>query len=251
MLHLHQFLLIAHIVAGSIALLLFWAPMLAKKGSPLHRKSGRYYAYLLYGVSLSGVLMSAMVLVAPLYFKAKYLTPGADPAVVAANVRLMASFLGLLSLLSWVSIRQAMLVLQLPKNAGVLKAPLHLLAVGLLLVAGFYVFWLGVTKQQTLLIVFSVVAVLNAIGALRFIVKTAPGRMDILRQHISNMLGSAIAIYTAFSAFGGRGLLELSATGQLISWLAPSVVGIAFILWYNRMYKDKTTSTNTAAQHMV
>ena len=251
MLQLHQFLLIAHIIAGSVALLLFWAPMLAKKGSPLHRKSGRYYAYLLYGVSLSGVLMSAMVLVAPLYFKAQYLTPGADPAVVAANVRLMASFLGLLSLLSWVSIRQAMLVLQLPKNAVVLKAPLHLLAVTALLVAGGYVFWLGVTKHQTLLMVFSVVAVLNAVGTLRFIVKTAPGRMEILRQHISNMLGSAIAIYTAFSAFGGRGLLELSATGQLISWLAPSVIGIAFILWYNRTYKDKTAAVNPAAQHLV
>jgi hypothetical protein len=248
MLDVHQFLLIAHIIAGSVALFLFWAPMLAKKGSPLHRKSGRYYAYLLYGVSLSGMLMSAMVLIAPLYFKAKYLTPGADPAVVASNVRLMASFLGLLSLLSWVSIRQAMLVLQLPKNAMVLKTPLHLLAVVLLLVAGLYVFWLGLAKQQTLLIVFSVVAVLNAAGTLRFIFKTAPGRMEILRQHISNMLGSAIAIYTAFSAFGGRGLLDLSATGQLISWLAPSVVGVAFMMWYNRNYQDKTTSDQSTKQ---
>lgn len=248
MLYLHQLLLVGHIIAGSIALLLFWAPMLAKKGSPLHRKSGRYYAYLLYGVSLSGVLMSAMVLTAPLYFKAKYLTPGADPALVAANVRMMASFLGLLSLLSWVSIRQAMLVLQLPKNAGVLKAPLHLLAVVLLLVAGCYVFWLGLAKQQTLLIVFSVVAVMNAAGTLRFIVKAASGRMEVLRQHISNMLGSAIAIYTAFSAFGGRGLLELSATGQLISWLVPSVIGVAFMMWYNRMYQDKTTPNKTAVQ---
>ena len=39
MLLIHQSLVWAHIVAGSLALALFWLPMLAKKGSPLHRQS--------------------------------------------------------------------------------------------------------------------------------------------------------------------------------------------------------------------
>lgn len=242
MLYLHQFLLVAHIIAGSIALALFWVPMLAKKGSPLHRQSGRYYAYLLYGVSLSGVLMSAMVLVAPLYFKAKYLSEGADPAVVADNVRAMATFLGVLSLLSWASIRQGMLVLQLRHNAAVLKSPLHLCTLGLLLGSGLYLLWLGQNKAQPLYLVFAIVAVLNAVGSLRFIFGAEPCRNAILRQHIGNMLGSAIAIYTAFAAFGGRGLLQLDTTGQFISWVAPSVIGIAVTLWYNRSYQLQRSS---------
>jgi len=239
MLLIHQWLVWAHIVAGSLALALFWLPMLAKKGSPLHRQSGRYYAYLLYGVSLSGILSCLLVIAAPLYFKAKMLKAGGDPVLFAENIRAFWSFLGLLSLLSWVSIRQAVLVLKAGVDRSLLKQPLHVLAIGLLLPWGAYVLWLGIERAQPLFIVFSLLAIAAAIGALRFIFRAEVSKMMLLREHIGNMLGSAIAIYTAFAAFGGRSLLGLSANGQLISWLLPSVVGVGFIVWYNRRYQYK------------
>ncbi len=40
---LHSLLLKSHILLGVIALLLFWLPMFSRKGSALHRRSGRYY----------------------------------------------------------------------------------------------------------------------------------------------------------------------------------------------------------------
>lgn len=239
MLLIHQWLVWGHVVAGSLALALFWLPMLAKKGSPLHRKSGRYYAYLLYGVSLSGILSCVLVIAAPLYFKAKLLKVGADPVLFTENIRAFWSFLGLLSLLSWVSIRQAVLVLKAGVDRSLLKQPLHLLAVGLLLPCSAYVLWLGVNRLQPLFIVFSLIAMAGSLGVLRFIFRAEVSKMMVLREHIGNMLGSAIAIYTAFAAFGGRSLLGLSANGQLVSWLLPSVVGVGFIVWYNRRYQDK------------
>lgn len=241
MLLIHQWLVWAHIVAGSLALALFWGPMLAKKGSPLHRQTGRYYAYLLYGVSMSGIISCILVTAAPLYFKSQFVKPGVDPLQLAENIRAFWSFLGLLSLLSWVAIRQAMLVLQTRPDRQLLKHPLHLTAIGLLLPLGGYVLWLGIARSQPLFIIFSLLAMASSVGACRFIFRAEVNKMMLLREHISNMIGSAIAIYTAFAAFGGRSVLELSATGQLVSWLLPSVIGVGFILFYNRRYPSTTT----------
>jgi hypothetical protein len=248
MLLIHQWLVWAHIVAGSLALALFWLPMLAKKGSPIHRQSGRYYAYLLYGVSMSGIVSCVLVIVAPLYFKAKMLKHGVDPVLLAENIRAFWHFLGLLSLLSWVSIRQAVQVLKAGVERSLLKQPLHLLAITTLVPWGAYVLWLGIARSQPLFIVFSLIAMASAVGALQFIFRAEVSKMMVLREHIGNMLASAIAIYTAFAAFGGRNLLGVSANGQLVSWLLPSVVGVGFILWYNRRYQDKPKAMVTAQQ---
>jgi len=246
MLLIHQWLVWGHIVAGSLALALFWLPMLAKKGSPLHRQSGRYYAYLLYGVSMSGLVSCLLVIAAPLYFKAKMLNEGVDPVLLAENIRAFWHFLGVLSLLSWVSIRHAVLVLKAGVHRSLLKQPLHLLAIVLMIPWSAYVLWLGIARSQPLFIVFSLIAIASAVGALQFIFRAEVSKMMVLREHIGNMLGSAIAIYTAFAAFGGRSLLGLSANGQLISWLLPSVVGVGFMVWYNRRYQDKPQAVVTA-----
>jgi len=226
MVFLYQALVWGHIVAGSLALLIFWAPMLASKGSAWHRQSGRYYAWLLYLVSLSGIACCVLVLAAPTYFKAERFAAGTDIAAQSAQIRLFWSFLALLSVLSWVSIRQAVLVLKAGPARLLLKSVSHLSAICLLLLLACYVFWLGSTHQQLLLQIFSVVALL------------------IIREHIGAMLGSAIAIFTAFTAFGGRSLLTLSGQGQLISWLLPSLIGVGLICWYQRRYRLTTPSSH-------
>lgn len=244
MVFLYQALVWGHIVAGSLALLIFWAPMLATKGSAWHRQSGRYYAWLLYLVSLSGIACCVLVLAAPTYFKAERFAAGTDIAAQSAQIRLFWSFLALLSVLSWVSIRQAVLVLKAGPERLLLKSVSHLSAICLLLLLACYVFWLGGTHQQLLLQIFSVVALLSGIGALRFIFRAEVSRMQIIREHIGAMLGSAIAIFTAFTAFGGRSLLTLSGQGQLISWLLPSLIGVGLICWYQRRYRLTTPSSH-------
>ncbi len=237
MIYLYQALVWVHILAGSLALLIFWAPMLATKGSAWHRQSGRYYAWLLYLVSLSGIVCCVMVLAAPAYFKAERFAAGTDIAAQTAQIRLFWSFLALLSVLSWVSIRQAVLVLRAGPGRLLLKSVSHLSAISLLLLLACYVLWLGITHQQLLLQIFSVVALLSGIGTLRYIFRAEVSRMQIIREHIGAMLGSAIAIFTAFTAFGGRSLFAFSADGQLISWLLPSLLGVGLILWYQRRYQ--------------
>lgn len=237
MVYLYQGLVWAHIIAGSLALLLFWAPMLATKGSAWHRQSGRWYANLLYIVSVSGIVCCALVLAAPQVFKAERFAAGSDIAVEMTQIRLFWSFLALLSLLSWVSIRQAVLVLQAGPARLLLRSGSHLAAISLLLLLACYVLWLGISHQQLLLQIFSAVAFFSGLSALRYIFRANVSRLQIIREHIAAMLGSAIAIFTAFTAFGGRRLFAFSTNAQLLSWLLPSLIGIGCILWYQRRYQ--------------
>ncbi len=237
MVYLYQGLVWAHIVAGSLALLLFWAPMLATKGSAWHRQSGRWYANLLYIVSLSGIVCCGLVLAAPLYFKAERFAAGTDMAAQMAQIRLFWSFLALLSVLSWVSIRQAVLVVKAGPARLLLKSGSHLAAISVLLLLACYVLWLGISHAQLLLQIFSAVAIFSGIGALRYIFRTNVSRLQIIREHIGAMLGSGIAVFTAFTAFGGRRLFAFSANAQLLSWLLPSLIGLGCILWYHHRYQ--------------
>ena len=54
MLFIHSSLVTLHIIAGALALLLFWMPAIAKKGGRVHVLSGRAYAIAMYIVSVSG-----------------------------------------------------------------------------------------------------------------------------------------------------------------------------------------------------
>lgn len=243
MIYLYQALVLNHIIAGSLALLLFWAPMLATKGSAWHRQSGRYYTYLLYVVSLSGFACCVLVLAAPQVFKAERFAAGTDIAAEVARIRLFWSFLALLSVLSWVSIRQAVLVLKAGPARLLLRTRSHLAAISLLLLLACYVLWLGISHQQLLLQIFSVVALCSALSVLRYIFRARVSQLQIIREHIGAMLGSAIAIFTAFTAFGGRSLFAFSANAQLLSWLLPSLLGIGCIYWYQRQYRDPAQSS--------
>lgn len=65
----YQSISLTHIILGSLALLLFWGPLLSKKGGPVHRKTGRYYSLCMHLVGASGILMTALVSAMPMAVK--------------------------------------------------------------------------------------------------------------------------------------------------------------------------------------
>ena len=50
----------------AVALVLFWVPVAARKGSPLHVRAGRYYSTVMYAVSATAFVASVMVLIDPI-----------------------------------------------------------------------------------------------------------------------------------------------------------------------------------------
>ena len=77
----HTLLFYLHVTAGSLALPLFWLPVIARKGSFNHRRFGRWFARLMYTVAGSGLLMAGMDLANPLVLHA----PGLEAGTAAAS----------------------------------------------------------------------------------------------------------------------------------------------------------------------
>lgn len=236
---IHQSLLAIHVICGSVLLLLFWVPMLAKKGSPLHIKSGIYFSRFMYCVTIPGFIMSMLVLWDPIATRA------VDPATLSnlakfeAVNRAFAFFLAVLSLLGFVQLRHAMLVLRDGPARTQVRRAQHYIPMGLLLIGGILLLPLGFEFNIPLFTIFGVISTLSALQTIKFLLLKTVDRSAILREHISNMTACGIAIYTAFTAFGGRRLLELSWQMELVTWIAPGVIGTIAITVYNRRYSKK------------
>ncbi len=236
---IHQTLLMVHIFCGAILLFLFWLPMMAKKGSPLHIKSGQYFAWLMYFVTVPGLLMSLMVLWDPLAARGVDVENIKNLERFLVMNRAFAFFLAVLSLLGFVQLRHAMLVLRDGPARTQVRKPSHYLPVIALFLGGIALLPLGLQLNIPLFTIFGVISVVSASSILKFLVAKTVDRSAILRAHIGNMIACGIAIYTAFTAFGGRRMFDLSWQWELVTWIAPGVIGTIATFYYNRQYTQK------------
>jgi len=237
MLMLHSLLLKLHIALGVIALLLFWLPMLSRKGSAVHRSSGRYYGYIMKAVALSGLVMTAMVWLDPIATKgAGLMVDGKISQGKLDFLMLINLFLFLLSLLTWVTIRHATGSLLCKQNRDPLKHWIYQAPVWLLALIAPYAAWQGFAFNMPLVIVFSVLSIVSCVGILNYLhTKTVTANRWLI-EHASAMIGSGIAAYTAFFAFGGRTLFAELLTGHwmMLPWLLPSLIGVPASIWFKR-----------------
>lgn len=233
---LHNLLFMTHIVVGSMSLLLFWAPVVTKKGSLDHVKFGRYYGNVMYLVAFTGATMAMMVIYDPMTIKGDMFRLGSDPDVFTRTIRVFWGFLLFLSLLTYVSVRQGFAVLQHRGSLAALRKPQHLLPLIALVIGGAVMLVLGIQATRPLHIIFGILGMVIGTGMLRFCFQkqVKPGRW--LSEHLSAMIGSGIGAYTAFLAFGGRQIFENIGSYQIIFWIAPGIVGSIAITILSRKY---------------
>lgn len=126
MLFIHQYALYLHIAIGSCALIAFWIPVFTHKGNLDHKRFGRYFAYAMYAVSLSGITMASLDLLFPLATHAAGASLSAEQAARAVTeIRGFALFLLSLSILVLNSNRQGWLTIKHKADRSALRAPVH------------------------------------------------------------------------------------------------------------------------------
>jgi hypothetical protein len=234
---IHSLLFIIHIIFGSMALILFWVPIVTKKGGLDHRKFGRHYANTMYAVAASGALMALMVIFAPLVIKHQLVNENTDTQQLVLNLRIFWSFLLYLSLLTFVNVRHGILVLKNKKKHSNMRQWPHLFSIGLLLVGGLLLFSLGITYSNSLHIIFGVLGTVLAIQSGRFcLAKSVPVNRWLV-EHIGSSIGSGIGAYTAFMSFGGRSMFGNIGEWQFVFWVAPGVIGAIASARMSRKYK--------------
>ncbi len=241
----HSLLLKLHIALGVIALLLFWLPMLSRKGSQLHRTSGRYYGHIMKAVALSGLVMTSLVWFDPVGIKgAALLVDGQVSERRLAFFNMLNLFLFLLSLLTWVTIRHATGSLFCKQNRAPLKHWSYQAPVWLLVIVAPYAAWQGFKFGMPLVMVFAGISLITSFSILAYLHTNTVTANRWLIEHASAMIGSGIAAYTAFFAFGGRALFEELLTGHwmMVPWLIPSLIGIPATIWFKRRLSQPQTN---------
>lgn len=236
---LHTLLFYFHVLVGSMALFLFWIPVLSRKGSLDHRKFGRYYANVMYCVAGSGGGMALLVLAGPMLIKGHLLNNPGNEAAFVSTVQIFWSFLLYLSLLSFTSTRHGLAVLNHRDNVNHFRQPGYYIPLVVLVLGGVAIFALGLAHQRILHMVFGVLGVAIGVGTLRYCMTVSATRNPWASEHLSALIGSGIGAYTAFLAFGGRQLLSDYGDYQLVFWIAPGVIGSIAIGVLSRKYGPK------------
>lgn len=252
---IHSSLLYLHIALGSIALLLFWVPVIVRKGSKLHNNAGKVFYYIMLLVSGSGMVMSSMTIYDPLAIHA------VNDAMSTAELQryigwrvVFSQFLLLLSLLTWVTIRHAIGVLQAKADRTLLKRIHYLGPVLLMLPLSVFVFRQGYRFDQTLLMIFAGVSFYTALSICVYTFKAQIKPRQWIIEHFTSMVGAGIAVYTAFFAAGGRRLVSaiLPEQWMMLTWLAAPVIGIGAIIlfkgYFQRKFKVQPAPASTLQQ---
>jgi len=213
---LKSIILIIHIIFGSISLIAFWVPVIVKKGGDVHIKAGKVYVLCMWVVVVTAVMLSIINLYNGLY--------------------IVSAFLGFLAVITGHPLWYGMVILKHKKVVPdqvfmvnkILNWVLFLGGAGLLI----WALLLKVEGQAILLLIFGIIGISSS-APLIFASKKP---VNWLAEHIQGLLGTGIAAYTAFFAFGGSRLLGHVFTNQLIAipWILPTIIGVFGIKYYNR-----------------
>ncbi|GAA6183432.1 hypothetical protein [Aliiglaciecola sp. NS0011-25] len=233
---LHSILFSAHIILGTMALIVFWIPLVSIKGSLNHKKFGRYYSWTMYAVACSGALMAILVIYDPLAIKGHLMTEETDPQNFTASLRIFWGFLLYLSLITYSSIRQGEAVLKHKNNPEALRRFSHIMPLVLLIIGGGITTVNGLLNHTTLHIIFGILGCGIGFSMLRFCLKQQHSQKQWIIEHLSAMIGSGIGAYTAFIAFGGRHIFSHLGDAQIIFWVAPGVIGGLAIFLLSKNY---------------
>ncbi len=217
----------AHIVTGSIGLVAFWVPVIARKGGARHNRLGKVF-------TLSKLITGAIASV--ISRKTKSHPVGThphldfDPALIQGIFGWMMLYLAVLTInlawYGWSCIRGR-------RNHAVNRGWFNLFLQAAVTVTAVNCAWHGIVLGQVLMIGISFVGFATAATNLWFIYKPERGPQDWQKEHLKGLVGAGISVYTAFLAFGAVRLMpELALNPGL--WAIPLVTGVAIILYHWR-----------------
>ena len=218
---MYRYLVIAHIAAGSIALLTFWIAAIARKGSPLHKRIGKCYLLAMVGIVGTALPMA-------LVFMARgRLGTG---VFLAYLVVITASGM-------WLSWR----AIQLKRDRAAYFNGRFRQVGWMNLISGLMVFGVGVQLGSALLMGFCWVGVFIGIGMLRRAGNPPAMPNWWLREHYGSMLGNGVATHIAFLGIGLKGFLTSFGIPSLmlVPWFAPLLVAGVAAVYLDRRYGGK------------
>lgn len=219
---LFTLLVAVHIVAGAVALIAFWGPVLSRKGGPVHRRWGRVFTIALYVAAWCAIGMALL-----------NLTIASDRHPVLKD---RIAFEGLFG---WMMLYLGILALGMTRygieagrggRTGGAPPTLSNLALQLaVLTTAAWCAWFGWRSGQPLMILLALLGFGSALTFLWAMLRPARIAQAHVREHLKAMVGAGIAAYTAFLSVGLLRVVPEHVFNPLI-WALPSIVGVPIIL---------------------
>ncbi len=208
-----------HIVAGAVALVLFWCAALSRKGSPFHKRCGRVYLMAMLAVIITAVPLSI--------------------ALFARGQPVIGTFMAYLVVLVSLTCRNSWQAVQCKRNFDAYAGTgLKVLATsagiaGLIVVAG------GLYAGIGVLIGFGLIGPILAWQSWK-LVRNGPSAPNWwLKEHFGHMIGNGVATHIAFLQVGMVRLLPGLDLGivQNLGWFGPLVVAAIASVWLGRRHR--------------
>jgi len=213
-----------HIVSGFLALVVFWIPLVAKKGGPTHNRAGWVYVFAMASVSATALLMGVY-----------RLTWDAGPDADAVPYSWFLIFISVLSAsTAWYGLR----VLRHKRRKSPHRKPADILFPALLLLSGIGISIYGWVIGFALLQYFPIIGWFLG-GAQLVYWLTVPARKSHwATEHIVGMVSCCISTVTAFLVFGAPRLIGVEFT-NLFLWILPTMALVPLMIGFSNAYKRK------------
>ena len=208
-----------HVLAGSVALLTLWTSGLTRKGSNIHRYSGRVYLTAMALIVITGIPLTLLTSVR-----------GNLPAAL---------FLGYLLILVSFSCMNAWRAVRSKRDFQRYTDSLYRVSAVVLGLCGIAVIGVGVHTGMVILMAFGCIGPITAWQAFGLIRKGPRDARWWLREHFGAMIGNGIATHIAFLQIGLSSTFKSldMAMIQNLAWLAPLAVGVIAAVVLGRKYR--------------
>ena len=222
MILLFKLVLWAHILAGGVALSVFWLPLVAKKGGKTHVRVGWVYVVAAAAIAVTGLANCARMLT------------DANPSNDRAGI-----FLAYVGVLAGANALIGVRALRTKKRAAPSRNLFDLAPPALLVAGGVALAAFGLFVHMALFVIFAALGVTLGVIQLRFWLRTPATKHEWFFAHMAGMGGSCITTITAFLVVNAHHFGLGSA--DLLVWISPGLLGgIGLKVWrsyYERRFR--------------
>ncbi|MFC5711966.1 DUF2306 domain-containing protein [Thalassorhabdus alkalitolerans] len=218
-----------HIFSGFVALLIFWLPIVTRKGGKLHRRSGWVFVSSMATVSITAFYMGIYLI---------YLDAG-----TASGDTPFSWFLIFISILSGATTWYGVRVLRFKGRRISHSNTVDLIFPILLITSSIGIMIYGWVIGFPLLQYFPIVGLFLGGTQLKYWISIPKTSSHWVVEHTIGMLSTCIAAITAFTVFGAPRLLQVESV-NLLMWFLPTLVFIPLIIVLTIYYEKKFTDVH-------
>ena len=234
---LFNVLRLIHIPFGLAGLVVFWVPLVLRKGSLAHRRIGWVFVGCMGVASITAAMLAAVRFAIDL---------NEGPVTAIGLVRPV--FLGNVALLTFASVWYGIRVLRQKGRATPHYHAIDLAFPVVLLLLSIASLGLGVVTKNPLLFTLPVVGCVVSGQSLFVLLRAPRDRMFWWYEHMSGMLGGCIAAITAAVITNAQYIRPLVPAPEWVFWAAPAAIGLPMLILWRRHYRLKFNSAKPMAR---